>query len=312
MDDRSKTVQSPNPQPPPPPSRSPDEFIDFSEGDNNTPSHAITGISTQLAVWTILGAAFLALAFTAIITLFIARQLPAGGARIAWITYFVLAFGTSLFLVTPRVLAWYRRQMTSRGLKLSGDPTRRVRCACSAAFRDRLGSIPADPFEPVIVRVLLAAKPTSAFIWAWVLGGIGAAIATVLFLRLGLGGWRVFGASLFSAGYLYFTVGASGGAFIAAFLFPTYLRIAPGRADVLRFGFLGRGRPSFETFDLRASEVVVITHSFIALVRGGPTEPWRPLVYAGSLDRTRVVRALLAAAVSEHPTPPMPDDALLG
>ncbi|GEM_PF-2860709 len=103
------------------------------------------------------------------------------------------------------------------------------------------------------------------------------------------------------------------GAGVAAFVCPTYVRLAPGVLDVFHFGLLGRGEPEVARYDLRKARVHVhVPNHFVRIEF--PDHPERLMLY---VDLRRLLggsspkgRAFLLAAMSTHPTPPMPEDRL--
>lgn len=103
------------------------------------------------------------------------------------------------------------------------------------------------------------------------------------------------------------------GAGVAAFVCPTYVRLAPGVLDVFHFGLLGVGEPEVSRYDLRKARVHVhVPNHFVRIEF--PDHPEHPMLY---VDLRRLLggtspkgRAFLLAAMSTHPTPPMPEDRL--
>jgi hypothetical protein len=103
------------------------------------------------------------------------------------------------------------------------------------------------------------------------------------------------------------------GAGVAAFVCPTYVRLAPGVLDVFHFGVLGTGEPEVARYDLRRARVHVhVPNHFVRIEF--PDHPERLTLY---VDLRRLLggtnprgRAFLMAAMSTHPTPPMPADRL--
>lgn len=103
------------------------------------------------------------------------------------------------------------------------------------------------------------------------------------------------------------------GAGVAAFVCPTYVRLAPGVLDIFHFGILGSGEPEVTRYDLRKARVHVhVPNQFVRIEF--PDRPDRLTLY---LDMRRLLggtrpkgRAFLLAAMSTHPTPPMPADRL--
>lgn len=119
---------------------------------------------------------------------------------------------------------------------------------------------------------------------------------------------------------------------IATWIKPSYLRIAPGRLDVMEFGSFGLGTVKCDTYDLRKARIAINLPVGVARIedvveRGGeqharvekmPTLHIRPAMLSN--DSTKYLShradpvwiALLNAARTDVPTPPLPDDELLG
>jgi len=108
---------------------------------------------------------------------------------------------------------------------------------------------------------------------------------------------------------------SSGGMAVLALLSPVYIRVAPGSLDILRFGWVPSNIPRFERFDLRTCGVLVD-------IRVGVIRLWDEergtrrgvFINAGlsGAGRQQLCNAVLAAARSRVPTPPLPTDALTG
>jgi hypothetical protein len=134
-------------------------------------------------------------------------------------------------------------------------------------------------------------------------------------------------------GFIAIVMGSALG--LAEFLWPVYLRLAPGRLDLFRYGALGRGDPRVTSYDLRRVGVCV-NFAQCTIAIEPPREPGVPapaLVLAkkwphfqqhppGSVPdylcvalcpgRTEFCQRLIQAARTDEPTPPLPDDRLLG
>jgi hypothetical protein len=95
------------------------------------------------------------------------------------------------------------------------------------------------------------------------------------------------------------------------FLWPAYLRMSPGRVDILEYGLLGSGAPRVRHIDLRGAKVLVMS-SMRGIVIEPPDGPPLVVQCGTTLRWHELVRALFNAARSKHPTPAMPDDALVG
>lgn len=102
---------------------------------------------------------------------------------------------------------------------------------------------------------------------------------------------------------------------VRAFARPEYVRIAPGLADVFRYGFLGVGKPRVERFDLRTATITIDLANSAARIHD-PSRPEFPVLYLSlrsllAKPRTTAT-ALLSGARSIGETPPLPTDALVG
>ncbi|MCX5689596.1 MAG: hypothetical protein NTV94_07410 [Planctomycetota bacterium] len=141
-----------------------------------------------------------------------------------------------------------------------------------------------------------------------IIGAIGS-IAAIL-----IGTTHLFGAVQPFGPFIGFT-GVTGGIAILSALCPTYIRVAPGSLDVLRFGWIGRNIPRFEHFDLRTCQVLVDSRSGMIRIWDEARPTRRGIFINASLTgagKQELSKAILAAARSKIPTPTLPDDALVG
>lgn len=156
-------------------------------------------------------------------------------------------------------------------------------------------SIPDEPFEPeVFFASFILAQPARA----WVAGGLVAiaAAAVVLVWKGDLDSFAVMFCVLL--GWL-----------VKAFGWPVYVRVAPGRLDVMRSSAFHPRPRVVRTLDLRVARVLVETKRRTVYVQA----PGGDLLRIGIAIRGDVVaRAVLMGALSTAPTPPLPDDALTG
>tara|TARA_R110000782_G_scaffold131928_9_gene223867 strand:+ start:10257 stop:11309 length:1053 start_codon:yes stop_codon:yes gene_type:complete len=196
---------------------------------------------------------------------------------------------------------------------------------------------PLDPerggFEPIILRPWLgvtrgrnyhaAVWTTAVVLTAVVLCFAHYSLGSVFDALRGLRAWGVI--ALVAACSLS----------VAETLFPVFIRLAPGRLDVFRFGFLGRGRPEVTTHDLRAVGLCVnFQTATLAIEKPRPPgEPLPGLVLSKKWPhhqehppgqhpeylsvalcpgRTEFCQRVIQAARTTEPTPPLPDDQLLG
>lgn len=130
------------------------------------------------------------------------------------------------------------------------DLSKRVRIVGPARVLYAARPQPAGDFEPQVFLVPFALpdRRTLAIIAYAVLSAALMGVV-VVFQRFGLlpknsGPWNFWAAMGVASLPL-------------ALAWPTYLRVAPGRLDVLRYPFLGSGAPTITKLDLRSSRVVV-------------------------------------------------------
>lgn len=98
-----------------------------------------------------------------------------------------------------------------------------------------------------------------------------------------------------------------------AWLFPRYLRIAPGMIQLMRYS-LWRRKPRVESFPISAGTLVVVSaergHSptFVLRRRGRSTA----LATSTMRNRETITMSIWDAILSTAPTPPLSDDELVG
>lgn len=289
------------------------EEIYFAGSLKEPPKAPLLALAPQVAVWGLMGVIFLIIVAFGLGGLWVHQTF--GRSALFW--YIALTVVLALVAMVRVLYAPTRRayldgmEMTRLPLVAKEGP--RVRCIGSDGAVRRLGEISREPFEPMIVRAVLVDRPTRAFYWVW---GVSALVSAGL-LYLGL---RAAGASMLSGfptaafGQMYFAFGVSAGTMVAGFVFPCYIRIAPGRVDVLKFPALGLGRPTISKHDVRHGNVTLLLRARAAVLQPfcDSKDVYATIMYAGALGQRDIARAILAASISEHPTPPMPDDALIG
>lgn len=168
-------------------------------------------------------------------------------------------------------------------------------------------------FDPEIAHVPLAAGFDRAGIrLAW-LGGIAGLLA-----GLGIEFILPWGPEFASA--IFWSIGGLtilGAVVLPEFVFPTYLRILPGRLDVVRGALIGERVWIVHSYDLRKRRLKIANNAVLFVPDAAPPkgEPLRVEV-AVSLAITHRRRALelaiLKAATTAAPTPDVPHDRLLG
>jgi hypothetical protein len=99
---------------------------------------------------------------------------------------------------------------------------------------------------------------------------------------------------------------------VSGWIFPVYIRTAPGVLDVFQFGPLGLGTPQVARYNLRTAGVVVATGGSVRVQ--DESRPSGKVVFIDSRgvlgDRPAFARAVLDAARSSASTPALPMDAL--
>lgn len=95
---------------------------------------------------------------------------------------------------------------------------------------------------------------------------------------------------------------------------PTYLRVSPGRLDVIRYGLLGAGTPRVRRMDLRRARVLVNLRAQTVIVE--PSEDSERMLVVQlnqwGAPNTELARSLFEAARWEGEHSTLPDDALVG
>ncbi len=95
---------------------------------------------------------------------------------------------------------------------------------------------------------------------------------------------------------------------------PTYLRVSPGRLDVVRYGLMGSGTPHVQRIDLRAARVLVNLRAMTVIVQPAESAERTLVVQINQwgAPNTELARSLFEAARWEGDHSPLPDDALVG
>lgn len=110
--------------------------------------------------------------------------------------------------------------------------------------------------------------------------------------------------------WLYVPLLIGGSSLLVGLMFPTYIRVVPGRIEVLEFGWLGRRVKHVDRVNLRNQRVLVDTFVSAVMIGRGPTAITLPFVTVR--DRKGFVHAVLMGAISTAEPPVLPEDALAG
>lgn len=169
-----------------------------------------------------------------------------------------------------------------------------------------------EHFEPVIVRVARAREGTGRtlakmlIMWGVLVGALYVGLFIASMFRTGPAAQTVLWWSfVFSAGAI--------GPLVFLLFWPTYVRIVPERLDVLRYSFLGRRAVETRSIDLRRAKVLVrAPRHALVILPGDDRGEW---FCASGICGTRegeFEAAILNAARSDEPSPPLPDGELIG
>lgn len=218
------------------------------------------------------------------------------------------------------VRAWVRSGFEAgrsfrEGLFDPSSSDKRVRIVLPIDEARRLRESPPDPdaaFEPEVARIPLARGLTDFSRRLAVLGGIAGFLAAFTFA------WLVSGLGLFDAINVWLMIGgaSAGATIIPEVFYPTWVRVVPGRVDIIRENLLARHIESVTSIDLREPNVLI---SLTAVAIDPPTDaegrkaqPREAVSMFATLDRKRMRSAILAAAVSRVPTPDVSDTDVFG
>ncbi len=134
-------------------------------------------------------------------------------------------------------------------------------------------------------------------------------ITGVAIVALGVWLEHRFMARIFSVYFLFLT-GIGGAMLVGTAVYPTYMRIVPGRIDVMECGLLGRRIIAVRRIDLRIRPVLVDLNR--QMLEIGPQDAIELIPFAAIWDRWAFAHVVLQAAISSHTPPPLPDDQLVG
>lgn len=183
------------------------------------------------------------------------------------------------------------------------DDHERVACVGTAWRLKRFsvqGAIVDEFYEPYVALVPFAMRASQLAALAGIL--VGCTVASALKVLTDVHPGVMYG---------LFYVGAITGWFTAATVVPTYVRVVPGRLEVLERGMLGRRLIARTVFDLRALKVIVdLNRSTVFLVDAHGKV--RELTLRAAANKDALAAAILRAAVSTHTPPPLPEDELVG
>lgn len=207
-----------------------------------------------------------------------------------------------------------KRELADANRKLDPGNPPRAHIACVGPTN----TIAPGPyqFEPEVIT------PTRYFGRQWILIAISAVVILAALLRLsGTVSWlnKIPIGVLGSFGYFYVAILVFGGIWLwRSMIRPTYIRIAPGIIQVLRFPFRG-GKPDIRSFPMEAGTLVVAytmsqfnkrrTPAMLLLVRGEHVETINMWFLKPSEE---MLERLWQAIFSTSPIPPLSEETLVG
>lgn len=186
------------------------------------------------------------------------------------------------------------------------DDSRRVWCVGETEeLRGvmRHGPIEDASFDPIAFPIWKVPRRPVA-IATWIGVTIAAAVAAYASVQWAYGARAGLLAALFGAPPV--------GSVAAAWIFRRYVRLTPGRYELLSFPALGSGRPVIERIDLRGRRVMVDLRRWTILIIERPGGRPRCVEFTDAESRDALAHAVLRAAASTANVPDLPDDALIG
>lgn len=200
----------------------------------------------------------------------------------------------------PRLVRWFKGRQFYKGLEIKSDERYRVRCIASPEGAKRLkalGPIQSEPFEPQEFWGLLVLPPRPEMVAVWVI--VSVASAGVLLALVSGGTLKGLGGAGAWSWMLFYVSFAAGGLAVAA-LWPTKIRVVPGRVDVLRALVFTPWKPEVRRISMRTSGVVVDLKHWRTIVEGPSAETCLSLWMWPVRGRMEMAHAILMGAVSEY------------
>jgi hypothetical protein len=224
-------------------------------------------------------------------------------SRGIWGLIFVLALVVLILLPVAIVSrARYRRKSS----QLPHSPPVDARLSCAGLLEDlaEYGEWADVPFEPALFygRFVIGNRSVSKWFYASIF--CASLLVGCLITKYGLGmDFGRLGYTKLCAAFLL----AEG---LTALLWPTYLRLVPGRLDVLGYSPFSRTPLFFDSYDLHAMKITAdLRNSFVSIQSaGGGIDLGISLMR----ERRRFVYMLFLAAMSSYSPSPVPADRLLG
>ncbi|UCC31641.1 MAG: hypothetical protein JSU86_05055 [Phycisphaerales bacterium] len=265
------------------------ESIHFAQkSTRHSPAHALFIIEATGVINAILGALM--------ILVHALLQMLAPGAQAVRL-YVVLSIpvvlGALLILLVVLRDRWFANAEHSEP-----DPEVRLNCIAPRELILRLGPIADLPFPPQVFRLTLGAPLSSRdVVLACVLG----AAAVIVIILAGAAPFWVYMT-------LWLAMGTALG--VVACLRPTYVRVVPGRLELLRYGLLPSRACQVRSYDLRKARVLVDLRRCVAFIDEQETQC--DFSFALAVRADRLAYYVLRAATSTSTAPSLPTETFLG
>jgi len=222
--------------------------------------------------------------------------------------FIVIMCMVALPLVIWRGLSSWRFRWR-HGSRLPLVPPEGCRLSCIGAPEQlaEYGEWADVPFEPALFFGKFALRGRG---WPrWLSIGV-AGLALLVFLGFG---WRFIGGGVFGQVYLGFIFALGVAETATALLWPTYVRLVPGRLDVLGYGPLSKKPVFVDRYDLRQATIMAdLRKSFVSIIRQHGQHT-RRLEFGIALmsERRKFVYMLFLAAMSSYEPGPVRGDELV-
>lgn len=255
-----------------------------------------TSVAALVVGWGTAGAIFAAVVLFRMVAR--ALHLP-GGAMAA--SGGVLAVALLAWVVWLFV-RWFRANRRLPPNFVRSDERYRVRCVGTEerlAEVRRIGPIEDTPFEPQEFVGYLILPPTARMIAAW--------IATSVLVAAGVMLANYTLTTVSYSGFVFHGSFAAGGVMVVL-LWPTRIRVVPGRVEIERALVFRPERAERRLFTLRTSRVLVDLRTWRAHVQGPSPETSIDLWLRPVRGRAELAHALLMGAVSSANPAPMDGD----
>lgn len=227
----------------------------------------------------------------------------------------VMLGGVAAFAIVWRRRAARRLALSAANPPLESLPDARVVCAGTAAELAPFGPLTDLPFEPAVFWASFARPMPRRTLWWLVAGGLIAGIVVSFTLRQVVGLRDMIVYPIWVSLALVFVLYAA--------CWPTYLRVTPGRLELLCYSAFRRAPALVREHDLRTCRVIVdlprrLLFMDPPLTVGGQTtsaeagQPAAEYCFALVPGAERFAHRVLLGAISRYIAPPLPADELIG